>query len=552
MLKGVRIVLVIALMSIPASPQNPVRQPGLVEGVVATLGTGAPVQGARVDLRVSDASFSVTLTAETDAVGRFVFPGVPPGSVTATVQRSGYLSGYPATGTVTGYLTPGQRLQLYTLTLIAQPMVYGEISDTDGDPVEDAEVHLLKVSTDDEGRPQIRSTGSTARTDAEGKYRLAARDIGEHFLRVLQRKSGFTFISYYPGTREPAAASRITLPDGMEFRADIRVDSTKNADLYRISGKVLHPLPQGDPSTPIRVMLLSRWPGTAPLQGTPLFAVDTLADNTGGFEIPAVAPGSYELYAAASIGTSYQLAHIPIEVRDRDIPNAQVTLGSGVDVRFRLMSDANDGRTLAFRTLSESFRRSALEVSLLLMKKDGGFQYEPQPVVDPARDTLIFQSLPEGEYSVDSRIFPGVARDPNVYVADIRGPGGSILGTTLRVATFPMELDVVVGTKGGGIDAEVALSDKTAIDVILMPVTGNRSDSQRYRHQRMTLSDVLNTFLLRGLPPGTYRIFAVPSNGGYIPYRSLEYLSQFESRALLFTIGPGEIIKGLRVPLLRQ
>src|SRR5215510_13151673 len=61
-----------------------------LEGIVIRTGTSTPISRARVTLSITQGS-AATLTAITDAGGKFVFPAVQPGQYRLIANREGYI-----------------------------------------------------------------------------------------------------------------------------------------------------------------------------------------------------------------------------------------------------------------------------------------------------------------------------------------------------------------------------------------------------------------------------------------------------------------------------
>jgi hypothetical protein len=56
-------------------------------------------------------------------------------------------------------------------------------------------------------------------------------------------------------------------------------------------------------------------------------------------------------------------------------------------------------------------------------------------------------------------------------------------------------------------------------------------------------------FRFDGVAPGNYLVFAVPTKGR-TPFRSADFISRYESRALKITVQKGKISGGLQIPYL--
>ena len=154
--------------------------PGAVlEGRVVEESGGAPVAGARVDVRFSggDGDPGVALS---DAEGHFIVRGLAPGSYDANVTAPGYS---PATR---WSLTVAQGESFpVELKLSRTGAVEGQVRDSRGAPVAAARVSAINV-----GRREKDPSSIDVRTDTEGRYRLEGLATG--YMSLSARHEGAT------------------------------------------------------------------------------------------------------------------------------------------------------------------------------------------------------------------------------------------------------------------------------------------------------------------------------------------------------------------------
>jgi hypothetical protein len=241
------------------------------------------------------------------------------------------------------------------------------------------------------------------------------------------------------------------------------------------------------------------------------------------------------------------------EVRDRNVENLSLTLQPGMDIKGRLVIDGNSQDLQLSRT---SNRSRVGNVGIVLRRKDGLFSTSLiPPVIENDGTFFSFHEVPLGDYEFTvSFVADGRAPNPDWYVADIRASGRSVYDTGFQVGADPVDsMEIVVGTNGGVIEGTIPdmRAPRSAV-LILVPDTFRRGNIYLYRVRVIPANpNGNNAFQLRGLAPGNYKIFAVPApNGSMPPYRSTEFLSQHDPRALSITIRKGMTTGGVQVPLL--
>ena len=231
-----------------------------VAGRVVSAVTGAPLKKASVWLepfsptRGVNGAPSVSLpAATTDAEGRFTLDDVEPGSYFLLAQRVGYLDqGYGAPDPqVVGPpldLTAGQTLRDVTLKLTPQSLVYGKVVDEDGDPIPNAEVHVLRTSYAGGRRHLIAAAAADSQDD--GSFVIGNLTPGRYYLSAAMRKLEVTgppvrkveretyMPTYFPSASDASAASPVEVSPGAEVRGlAIRLRKSR---VFHIRGRALN------------------------------------------------------------------------------------------------------------------------------------------------------------------------------------------------------------------------------------------------------------------------------------------------------------------------
>jgi len=239
-----------------------------IEGDVVDSTTGAPVAGAYVVGRWSGPQPSV---ASSDSAGHFRFPDRTPWWGGIQVYRAGYVT--------TSGMRPGR------IALMPEAVIFGKILDEDGFPGEGVIVEALRFRVYG-GRRRLEGTGSFAKTNDLGEYRIAGMPAGRYYLRAVPRQGGWDrryVPEFYPDTLDLQEASVIKVKAGEERGVNIQLTRHEGVG---VAGQVL--MPAGVvPSTgaPLSVSL-----STPEFFSTSFFSV---ASHDGSFFFPHVPPGSY-------------------------------------------------------------------------------------------------------------------------------------------------------------------------------------------------------------------------------------------------------------------
>ena len=126
---------------------------------------------------------------------------------------------------------------------------------------------------------------------------------------------------------------------------------------------------------------------------------------------------------------------------------------------------------------------------------------------------------------------------PEMYIADVRQGGGSVFDAGVTITgEQPTPLQVLLRTDSGTVQGSVTDNDRrpaAGASIVLVPPDNRRQNRLLYR---TTTADVDGRFSIRGVAPGTYRIFAwpggdvglfsAPIDGGYYNPR---FLARYES-----------------------
>jgi hypothetical protein len=172
--------LLVALAQVAMSQQTA----GSLQGVVVRDATGGPLSKAVVEVR--GGQLQQTTTTESD--GRFFFRNLPFGAYEITVRRDGFAPAeygqkWPGGPGIALQLRPGQPAPDLNVRMVAAASISGRITDSNGQPMANAQVQALKSSF--QGERRILVPVQQVRTSVTGDFRLYWLPAGRYFVNVI-------------------------------------------------------------------------------------------------------------------------------------------------------------------------------------------------------------------------------------------------------------------------------------------------------------------------------------------------------------------------------
>ena len=496
------ILLVLLVSFLPCGSQE--QTSVVVEGSVSNKLTGSPVKGAHViytRLASGPVQAASPISSDTDPQGRFRLD-LSPGSYRLWVERQGFVrqsygSHAPDGPSSVLSVTPGEELHDIAFRMTPLGAISGRVIDEDGEPVQGVGVQVLRMSYNS-GLPQLTFVGGST-SDDRGEYRCYELPAGRYSILATCKGSPLShpveqgalvpevqdaYIPiYYPGAAEFDAATPVVLPEGGDV-SDINIP-LQRIRATSVTGRLLSP--RKLVPNEFQVLLARNEHGTASFVGRTPAVVDSA---TGRFEVTGAAPGSYILVASQFSGGQVFSARAPIEIR-AGVPPEHITLSLtpavelGGNVSMEDGSAPPPGLVLHLSPLEGIFPGLRPESKIAA---DGNIRLTG---VSPGSWALSLQHLPEGFWI------------KTVSLGDAQMPYGML--TLQSGGAGP--LSIVLSRDGAAVSGIVdANGQPHAGTVVLAPLAAElRHSPQAYRAVSASES---GSFVLKGVPPGKYRLFA--------------------------------------------
>ena len=515
-----------------AQPQQPVAQDpdkARLEGHVFNSVSGEPLRKSRLTLSMNVAQQRDTrqppqpaamYTVTSDAEGKFTFANLDPGDYRLVATHDGFAD--VRLGNNNGLrkpepiaFGPSDRKSEFNIKMIPYGTISGVLVDEDGDPIRNLPVAAMSWRYTANGR-ELREV-RTATSNDLGEYRIFDVPAGKYFVKINPQRLSLNHAEternfapvFYPGTLQVSGAVAQELAPGQQLRGlNFNLRNTKFAT---IRGQVM-----GPPGANLNCGLLIATDGGSSSTG------GGTDDKDGKFTFRGVPPGPIFVTGGYTIAGQRYDTMVEVDVGSTDINGLELRPVPPMDV------------TGAIRIAGES----AVKPSQISVSLEGPSAGHNQTSGATIRDDggLLFHLISAGKYRVN------IGRMQNLYIKSIQWGTQDITDLPLDLlAGIPprTELSIVLGADSGQIEG-IATTEKSepadSATVTLVPVGTHRSRP----FYKTVVSDSSGHFTVRGIAPGSYKLFAWDKVDANAVMYDPEFLRPYEALGEAIEVQPSD------------
>jgi hypothetical protein len=514
------------------SPQQNTKQTCSLAGKVVNAIGGTPVRKANIRIMPEGMTGESNgpQAATTDVAGHFSFPGLAPGRYHLFVSHPSFVSypepehmGIQATYT----LAPGQETNDLVVRLTPGAVLRGRVTDEDGDPVARAQIQVLHARKSPRlGTGPMSEVSGGGSTDDLGEFRVFSLEPGHYYVKVIptemenlgQRPASTPQTTYVP-TFYPAATNRenataLDLRGGDEVAVNVAL---QRASVYPVTGMLTNA--KGS-KVGMGVVMATRGMGT--LGNAPV--------KDGKFELRLPA-GRYGLIAigmdealaggGGGGGGGRAVGFAGGQGPPRAFKRVDVPEGGLHDISLSLKPENAAGVQITGRVRADTGTMPAdqkLLVSLQPMNSQESDSEDDDDFFFGAHNgpNGFAQTKPDGSFEMNN-----VGAGTYEVLINSMGPGledwytkavlidrHDVLNSGVAVSDAPLQLDIITSPKGGAVEGVVKDHDQHPAPNAVVAVVPDSSRTKRQSAYESTSTDQNGHFIMRGLEPGEYTVYA--------------------------------------------
>jgi hypothetical protein len=508
----------ICISQVSAGPQTP-SQSHTISGQVVNSVTGEPIARARVQVGTQQAVLA-------DHDGRFEFENTSEDSAYAFASKPGYFAEDK------GVLAQGQSI---TLQLIPEAILFGTITDQNGQPIQDLRVQLSMLQVHNGLRRW--QPMQTTTTSVEGQFRFAELQAGQYSLATGFRIEGLaeaaSSVAFIPVTFPPLTGDGIrgslTLAPGDHVEANASPATEK---LYPVSG-VIH-------------RMAGLGTGFVETQDGEVIDEPVNINRTGAFRL-RLPSGSYRLKVNSFVESGQHLIGTrEISVGEAALEGISMTLELPailpIDVEYQAVTTATQNAPPA----QPPYLNASLEEE---DPRGPGRAFPAQPLKIPGRAQplepgapMVFRDIEPGRYALQSRPQPpwylasascgnlDLTRDPLPISADA---AACAVRLVYRDDSASLKWSASTGEADDGSSGNQVFVTAIPLDNLTQSAT---NASLFPDHKPSSDSPAEGGF--EGLAPGRYLVLAL-THQQELPYRDHEALQRYMSLGQEVTLTRG-------------
>ncbi len=495
---------------------------GSVEGKVVNSTTGEGVKKAVVTVRNANGQF--TYFTASDQSGKFHIDNMQPEKYVATADAEGYSNMRGPNGFKPFTLSAGQAMTGVNVAIPPLSVIAGKVLDDNNEPLDGVNVMAMRYAYTS-GAKTLQQA-SNAQTDDRGQFRIFDVQPGRYYLAASAGNRAFRQIvapqggsvtntipeeAYgvliYPGVADVSQATAHDIKPGAEWAgADFKLHKRP---AYHIRGRINGPTLPGGGRGNIQVQPCN--PEPMPSAGLPNMGMRP----DGSFDFSGAIPGTYCLLLREPSRGGLAVRQ-EVTVKEGDVNNVVLTPPEPISVSGTVVIEGTapahmPNLGISLRTPDGNQQMHAQVKSDMTFTIDNVFPGK-HTIVLPGGNQMYVKSILYGSQDVSSGVIPDIQ------------PGASL---TITMASDMGEIDgtVQVGTLESG----------TPLMLVAAPDDAHAARSDMFR---IITGSAEGTFVLPGLAPGDYKVFALEGQD-YQDTQNRDLLKLLESKASAVTVHAG-------------
>ncbi len=478
-----------------------------IDGHLIHALTNKPIPRANVQV-LDPADGRRVAETTSNAEGAFHFENLPTGRYKLTTQQSRFVP-YAFNGILD--LQADTKIEALTLKLTPASALNGRVVDSDGDPLQNAQIMIYRATPFFGEEYWLPMGGGIS--DDRGVFRVAGIAPGRYLLAAKKQDSAFR-TTYYPNASVAADAQPLQVRIGEDWNDLLLTLPLLKAGVIR-----------GTFPTPIRAWIIPEPPPEQrriPFQRDDSFPIHP---QSGAFEISGLSPGNHRFHVFSS-GAGQP---------SRIIATGEASL-TGQDIEnftFQPVTHATLGGKLSY----EGPTRPTARI-VLTYPEFGRNTFLPPVTPNAADGVFTIENIHPGRY----RLLVDLGKS-KAFVKSIRQGDREILGQPIDVTASAQDpLHIIISSKVATLSGKVELSDPSIPPgVILMEPLDRKPEITATIGSRFPLPPINQhgAYEVPNLAPGRYRVYALEAihpNDAYDP----NLLKHLAPLAIQITLAEGE------------
>jgi len=507
--QAVACILLILITSLYVRPQSASDKgpPSSISGKITVKDQGVPGVTVRLDLIEPNSGGHTTRhRGVTDDEGNYRITNVPPGNYTVVISAPVFAPADESGPQKTVLVSKGETVENIDFALVRGGVITGRVTDSDGRPLIEEEVHVYPKNTEERQFYYGRERG---RTDDRGIYRIFGLPPGSYRVAAGQAEdSGFGGMragykrTFHPDAAEASKATVIEVKEGSEA-TNVDITVGRSIPKYSASGRII----DGETGRPL--------PGVGygvemflGSDGSSSMTNGATSNSEGEFKWGNLSPGKYAIFFDAPPNSQWRADPIRFEVIDQDVTGLIVKTSKGATASGVIVLEGTNDKAVYANLIKASLYAQVMTESSTgssspstTINADGSFRFN---ALQAGR--VHFGFFSRDRFTRERFRVVRIERDGVFY------PGGVEIKDSEQVTG----LHLIVNYGSGTIRGVVKLAKGTPAPDGHFSVSLTRVDENDAsfipNYTEPPQVDTRGQFVAEGLLPGTYEI-----TGSYAP-----------------------------------